>query len=200
MASPGSSGRQRTNTIRCGVIVTGGSDGAGSENMIPLRSIRVLGPGTWRRLMFSQSRAETMSIPRKPTVGETYPWPVRIRELELRRVRLPLVEPFRAAHGVEHARDILLVRVATDDGEGWGECTALTEPTYSPEYVDGAQDVIVRHLAPRLLDGLDLAPVRGHPMAKAALETAVLDAELRAQGRSLATHLGAVRDRVPAGV
>lgn len=115
-------------------------------------------------------------------------------------MRLPLVEPFRTAHGVEHARDILLVRVGGPDSEGWGECTALTEPTYSPEYVDGAHDVIVRHLAPRLLDGHDLADVRGHPMAKCALETAVLDAELRAAGRSFATHLGAVRDLVPAGV
>jgi O-succinylbenzoate synthase len=120
--------------------------------------------------------------------------------LELRRARLPLVEPFRTAHGEEHARDVLLVRVAGPDGEGWGECAALPEPTYSPEYVDGAHDVIARHLGPRLLAGRDPAEVRGHPMARAALELAVLDAELRAEGRSFATHLGAVRDRVPAGV
>src|SRR5262249_40249497 len=45
-----------------------------------------------------------------------------------------------------------------------------------------------------------LAPVKGHQMAKAALETAVLDAELRAKQMSFAQYLGAVRDRVPAGV
>jgi o-succinylbenzoate synthase len=45
-----------------------------------------------------------------------------------------------------------------------------------------------------------LAPVKGHQMAKAALETAVLDAELRAKDMSFATYLGAVRDKVPAGV
>ena len=45
-----------------------------------------------------------------------------------------------------------------------------------------------------------LAWVRGNPMAKATLENAVLDAELRAQGRSLAAYLGAVRDRVACGV
>jgi O-succinylbenzoate synthase len=45
-----------------------------------------------------------------------------------------------------------------------------------------------------------LSFVRGHPMAKATLENAVLDAELRAQGRSLASYLGAVRDRVVCGV
>jgi O-succinylbenzoate synthase len=37
-------------------------------------------------------------------------------------------------------------------------------------------------------------------MAKAAVEMAVLDAELRAEGRTLASRLGAERDRVPAGV
>jgi O-succinylbenzoate synthase len=45
-----------------------------------------------------------------------------------------------------------------------------------------------------------MAQVKGHELAKAALETAVLDAELRAYGMPLATYLGAVRDRVPAGV
>ena len=37
-------------------------------------------------------------------------------------------------------------------------------------------------------------------MAKAALEMAVLDAELRAEGRSFGRELGAVHDRVPCGV
>ncbi|MEZ5218402.1 MAG: o-succinylbenzoate synthase [Ilumatobacteraceae bacterium] len=45
-----------------------------------------------------------------------------------------------------------------------------------------------------------LRPVQGHPMAKAAIEAAVLDAQLRAMNRSLAAALGATRDRVPAGV
>jgi O-succinylbenzoate synthase len=45
-----------------------------------------------------------------------------------------------------------------------------------------------------------LGAVKGHPMAKAALETAFLDAELRAVGESLAMRLGAVRDQVDCGV
>jgi O-succinylbenzoate synthase len=42
--------------------------------------------------------------------------------------------------------------------------------------------------------------VAGHRMAKAALEVAMLDAELRAQGRSMAECFGAVRDWVDCGV
>ncbi|TDD69338.1 o-succinylbenzoate synthase [Jiangella aurantiaca] len=122
---------------------------------------------------------------------------------------MPLVAPFRTSFGVETERDVLLVRAATPDGDGWGECVAMSEPLYSPEYADGAADVIARFLAPRLLAAgevgpLDVArllePVRGHRMAKAALETAVLDAWLRARDESFGSYLGAVRDRVPAGV
>ncbi len=131
------------------------------------------------------------------------------RGVELRRIAMPLVAPFRTSFGVEHNRDVLLLRVVTDDADGWGECVALSDPRYSSEYVDAAADVLRRYLIPALatlprLDAPAVAPAlrqfRGHRMAKAALETAVLDAELRAQGRSFARELGAVRDRVPCGV
>ncbi|MBO0744294.1 MAG: o-succinylbenzoate synthase [Candidatus Dormibacteraeota bacterium] len=135
--------------------------------------------------------------------------PVRVREIELRRVHLPLVLPFEAAHGTERERDLLLVRARTDAAEGWGECGALAAPTYTSEYVDGAHAVVRDHLAPRLLAAGPiraeavrplLSPVKGHRMAKAAIETAILDAGLRSEGRSLADRLGAVADRVPCGV
>ncbi len=135
---------------------------------------------------------------------------MRIDRVVLRRLRLPLVTPFRTSFGTETERDVLVVEVEGPDGRGWGECVAMTEPLYSSEYVEGAHAVTRAHLLPRLAAaGPDvaaeevasvLAPVRGHPMAKAALEMAVLDGELRSQGRSLAAYLGARRDRVAAGV
>jgi O-succinylbenzoate synthase len=134
---------------------------------------------------------------------------MKVDGVELRRVALPLVSPFRTSFGVERDRDVLLVRVVTADAEGWGECVAAAEPRYSSEYADGAADVLRRFLLPAVagLDDLDpeaVAPatafVKGHRMAKAALELAVLDAWLRARGEPLAAHLGATRQRVPAGV
>jgi O-succinylbenzoate synthase len=133
---------------------------------------------------------------------------------------------------------VLLVRVLTDAGEGWGECVAGRDPFYSGEYVDGAASVIERYLGPALLaaprssrsaDVVDayrgaaarpidgpgsrgasvplaasvtpiLGFVAGHRMAKGALEAAVLDAELRTQGRSMGEAFGAVRDWVDCGV
>jgi O-succinylbenzoate synthase len=132
-----------------------------------------------------------------------------VEAVELIRISMPLVAPFRTSFGVESVRDVLLVHLLASDGEGWGECVAMGEPMYSSEYTDGAQQVIEGHLLPRLLtrDRVTaaelagaLAPVRGHPMAKAALEMAWLDLELRAAGRSLAGHLGAVRTEVDCGV
>ena len=134
---------------------------------------------------------------------------MRLRRLELRRIAIDLVVPFRTSFGTESSRDILLVHVTTDVGEGWGECVAMGEPVYSAEFVDGAQLVIRDHLWPILaaageitaadVDRL-LAHLHGHPMAKAALEMAALDAELRADGRNLHDLLGGERDRVPSGV
>jgi O-succinylbenzoate synthase len=140
-----------------------------------------------------------------------------IDHVELRRISMPLVAPFRTSFGSQTERDILLVRVDLADAsggrsdtiEGWGECVALSEPSYSPEYVEGAQHVLVHHLLPRLMaagpiEAADVAPalakMHGHPMAKAAIEMAVLDAQLRADERSFASFLGADRDRIPSGV
>ena len=129
--------------------------------------------------------------------------------VELRRVAMPLVAPFRTSFGTQTARELALVRVETEHGEGYGECVTMAAPVYSSEYTDGALDVLRTHLIPLLAaqPGLDpwavgpaLAGIKGHRMAKAALETAVLDAWLRARELSMADWLGATRDRVAAGV
>ena len=134
---------------------------------------------------------------------------MRLESVELLRVRMPLVAPFRTSLGTERDRDLLLVHVLAHDAEGWGECVAFGEPFYSSEYVDGAHDMIRRHLLPRLFAhgelsasevGSILHTVRGHPMAKAAVEMAILDAELRSSASSLGAFLGAVRAEVDCGV
>ena len=134
----------------------------------------------------------------------------RLSEIRMYRLDMPLVRPFRTSFGTQETRDVLLLQAITDDGiSGWAECVAMEWPGYSYEYVDGAVDVLAEHLIPAALaDGtIDphvvhrrLARLMGHPMAKAALETAVLDAWLRTERRSLADYLGAVRTEVDCGV
>jgi O-succinylbenzoate synthase len=55
---------------------------------------------------------------------------MKLHAIELRRVRLPLVSPFRTPLGTESVREALLVRVESDDGDGWGECVAGSDPLY----------------------------------------------------------------------
>ena len=135
---------------------------------------------------------------------------MKIESIELRRVSLPLVTPFRTSFGTATERETTLVRVVTASAEGWAECAAEPDPLYSSEFLDGCDLVIRDHLIPRLQalgDRLTaehvataLAPVKGHPMSKAVLETAILDAELKETGVSFGQYLGAVQERVPAGV
>ena len=134
---------------------------------------------------------------------------MKITGFELRRIAMPLVAPFRTSFGVESARDVLLIKAVTPDAEGWAECVAMSDPLYNSEYVHGAVDVLTRYLIPAVTAAPDLdanavgpllAKFKGHQMAKAALETAVLDAELRETGESLGRHLGATRTEVACGV
>jgi O-succinylbenzoate synthase len=136
--------------------------------------------------------------------------PLDIRSVELLEVVLPLVRPFRTSFGEERDKRAIVVRVEAVDAVGWGECAASEEPRYSEEWLAGAWLVLCEHLISAVLAGGPIRDpheaggrlgwVRGHRMAKAALEAAVLDAWLRRDARSLASYLGAGRDRVACGV
>ncbi|MCU1495743.1 MAG: hypothetical protein JWO62_3507 [Acidimicrobiaceae bacterium] len=135
---------------------------------------------------------------------------VRVLAVELRRLELELVRSMSTSGGTHARRPVVLVRVETDLGAGWGECEALAAPTYTEEYADGTEQILAQWLVPMLLGGgreledsadamRALEAVKGHRMAKAALEMALLDAELRDAGESLAKRLGATRREVAAG-
>ncbi|MFZ8967186.1 MAG: o-succinylbenzoate synthase [Ilumatobacteraceae bacterium] len=130
-----------------------------------------------------------------------------IEGIRLRRAHIDLVSPFRTSFGVETTRDLLYLEVFGGGTAGWGECVAMSAPMYSSEYVDGCEDVLRRFLLPEV--GSDTTAqsfnaavegIRGHYMAKAVLETALLDFWLRCDQVSLATFLGATQPRVRSGV
>jgi O-succinylbenzoate synthase len=117
-----------------------------------------------------------------------------LASIELYRVKLALLTPFVASHGTEVDREVVLVR-AGGAGEGWGECVALSRPTYTNEWTDGAWAELRDDLGPALLSGRAIDVARS-PMAWTAIETALLDLGLRGENRSLAAHLGATRELV----
>jgi len=135
---------------------------------------------------------------------------MKIAELELRTINLPLVRPFRTSFGTQTSREVLMLKVTTSEGfVGWSECVAMSQPFYSPEYVAGSLDLMKRFLIPTLLHAEEvtaqslaplLSPFLGSPMAKAALESALLDAQLRSEDRSMAQFLGANKTKIPCGV
>jgi len=134
---------------------------------------------------------------------------VQIDRVEVRLVRLPLVEPFETSFGRIDSRLVFLVRVEAAGASGWGEVVALEEPTYSYETVATALEVMRRHLVPALMTGpiIELDEVagrfgrfRGHHMARAGLELACADLLAGLRSEPLARFLGGSRSRVPVGV
>jgi len=122
---------------------------------------------------------------------------------------MKLVAPFETSVVRTDERRIVLVEMNVDGVTGWGECVAGETPGYSPETTETAWHVLRDHLWP-LLRGEEfsgaakiwemLEPVRGHNMAKGALEAAIWDAEAKQKGVPLAKLLGGVRDEVASGV
>ena len=119
-----------------------------------------------------------------------------LAEVQLWQVAVPLLVAFGAAHGTEQVRQVVLIRVMAHDGSvGYGECDALSRPTYTHEYTSGAFALLRDEVVPALLAGAPLVH-RFHPMARAGLHTALLDGGLRRARTSLVSFLGATRRRL----
>ncbi|HPC83304.1 MAG TPA: o-succinylbenzoate synthase [Thermoanaerobaculaceae bacterium] len=131
----------------------------------------------------------------------------RLERLELRIVALPLRSPFVTSTGERASREVLLVRLDGEGATGWGECAAFADPGYTAETIDSAWRAICDCLAPPLARARSLGELRhawsaepGERMAKAALETAVLDLLGRRLDRPLWALLGGAPRSLPAGV
>jgi O-succinylbenzoate synthase len=134
---------------------------------------------------------------------------VRIERIQLRALRLPLVHFFETSFGRSYDREFLLVTLDGDGVEGWGECVAEAAPYYSPETTQTAWHIISDYIAPRVLGRVfdhprellpALSTIRGHQMAKAAVEMAAWDLYARQQRVGLAAALGGTRARIESGV
>jgi O-succinylbenzoate synthase len=136
---------------------------------------------------------------------------IQVAELALREIRLALREPFRISSGVISDRRILLLELRDSEGAlAWSECVAFQEPIYSAETIDTAWMAMTSWLAPRVLGVAFSSPsdvhgalereIRGHNMAKAAVEMGCWGLAALRAGRPLAELLGGTRDRVVTGI
>ncbi len=136
---------------------------------------------------------------------------IHLDRIVLREIRLPLREPFRISSGEMTERRILLCELFDADGAStWSECVVDDAPNYSPETLDTAWPTITRFLAPRLLGRRVETPgevhalleqdVRGHNMAKAALEMGCWAIAAEQAGMPLARLIGGTRERIATGI
>ncbi len=134
---------------------------------------------------------------------------IAIDRLQLRLVRLPLVAFFETSFGRIYDRTFIIVSVEGEGAAGFGECVADVDPFYSPETNVTAWHILKDFLAPLLLartfeEPRDvfgaLARVRGHNMAKAAIEMAAWDLAARQRDVPLCRLIGGTRDEIASGV
>jgi O-succinylbenzoate synthase len=134
---------------------------------------------------------------------------MKIEAIHMRELNMPLAHPFETSFGVTTARRILVVELECEGLTAWGECVAGEHPYFSDEMIDTAWIITETELAPRLIkadlaSGRDcpelFAQVRGHRMAKAAIENAIWDLDAQRQGISLSKLLGGTRETIPCGV
>jgi O-succinylbenzoate synthase len=134
---------------------------------------------------------------------------LNIDAIHMREINMPLAHPFETSFGLTTGRRILLIELESEGLTAWGECVAGEHPYFSDETIDTAWLMVENELGPSLLDANverggscpDIfRQVRGHRMAKAALENAVWDLEAQVEKVPLAELLGGIRAVIPCGV
>ena len=135
---------------------------------------------------------------------------IRLEQITLREIRMPLVHFFETSFGRTTERRIVLVEVLSGGISGWGEVTCGENPFYNEEWTESAWLILRDYVAPRVLNHeLDCAAavaersahIRGHLMARGGLEVALWDLEARLLGKPLYQHIGGgARREIPCGV
>jgi o-succinylbenzoate synthase len=134
---------------------------------------------------------------------------MKVEAVTLRELRMPLKYFFETSFGRTESRRVLLVTAHCEGVDGWAECVASDAPFFSYEWIETAWLTIREFLAPAIV-GAKLSQakesvalmsrVRGHNMAKAALENALWDAESLQKQQPLWKLLGGTLDEIACGV
>ena len=134
---------------------------------------------------------------------------MRIEQVELRMVRLPLVRPFQTSSSRKDYLDHIIVRALAEGVTGWGECASPSDPYYCPETTETCWHVLRDFLAPAVL-GRDWSTIdeltafyvrlKGNRFARAGLEMACWDLLAKTHGQPLHALLGGCRTEILSGV
>ena len=132
----------------------------------------------------------------------------RIESIQIHRVAMPLVYPFRTAFGNDETIESVLLRVGSDELYGWGEAAAWRHPGYCPECAASVFVILRDVLAPlvlgkeissgKQLQG-EMSGVKGNYFAKSALDMAWWDMHARSREEPLWKTLGGQDGTVDVG-
>ncbi len=134
---------------------------------------------------------------------------MKIDRIVLREIKMQLKEPFEISSGVCYDRRVILLTLFSDGLAGWSECVAGEDPGYSYETCETAWSILTQLILPQMI-GKEVAStqksmketdwIKGHPMAKAAVEMALLDLEAKTQNKPLRSIIGGTKQKVEVGV
>lgn len=130
-----------------------------------------------------------------------------IERIDAVTVRLPFVKPFSISAATWNCKEALLLRVEGGGVTGWGECVADPDPFYAYETTSTALHIIRDFLLPLVEPGMTFGEldqrfrhVRGHQMAKATVENALMDLVAKRRGIPLHRLLGQEARPIPSGI
>lgn len=135
---------------------------------------------------------------------------IKIERIELHKVRLPLVRPFRTSSAYRtHIEHILVRLIDTDGTEGWGEIATAIDPFYNAETTQTAWHLAHDFICPMVIgrEWADISEfrgfyqkIKGNRFARSGVEMAAWDLLGLKTGQSLAQMLGGVRSNIDVGV
>ncbi|BAQ60544.1 O-succinylbenzoate synthase [Geminocystis sp. NIES-3708] len=134
---------------------------------------------------------------------------MKIEQIALYNVSIPFVFPFKFSNGELLNHTCLIIEVKSEGLTGWGECPTFDNPYYTYETINTASHILKDFLIPRIINKTInspqeirnlLAPIRGHNMAKSALDCAIYDLFAKKQKVSLSQFLGGIKNSIKVGV
>ncbi|HKR27096.1 MAG TPA: o-succinylbenzoate synthase [Acidobacteriaceae bacterium] len=134
--------------------------------------------------------------------------PIEIQAIELARVAVPMLEPFRISSGEVSCKEALLVRFENGASFGWGESSAMPGGFYSQDTPDGCERQLLKVLP--FLPGRQFKTMRElelylvdanlSPFVRVALETAAWELLARQRNLPLGELFGLSRKPVESGL
>ena len=131
----------------------------------------------------------------------------RVDRIDLVTVRLPFVAPFGTSVYTWTDKEALLMRLESGGVAAWGECVSDPDPFYSYETNGTARHIIKDFLFPLVEPGVTMGElearfrhVRGHGMAKATVENALLILIALQKGVPLHALLGRPARKIMSGL